>query len=208
VDTNKGSREEPQVRSRLAGQEFAHGEVRDDLFAATPPLVASRILLSALASRGRRGADGHRILLLDVKKAFLYGRIQRSVYIELPAEDPKSESGKYVGKLVKAMYGTRDAPQVWQEEVRRTMEELGFKGLISTPCVNYNKSSGVRVVAHGFLCTGPKGALEELERELGKRFSMKGQMLGPGLEEQKEGKFLGRTIMWKGEGLEWQGIRN
>ena len=207
VDTNKGSREKPQVRSRLVGQEFAHGEARDDLFAATPPLVASRLLVSGVASRGRRGADGNRILLLDVKKAFLYGRIKRSVYIELPAEDEKSTSGKYVGKLVKAMYGTRDAPQVWQEEVQKTMEELGFKGLVSTPCVYYNKATGVRVVAHvdDFLCTGSKSALEELQQDLGKRYQMKGQMLGPGPKEDKEGRFLGRTIRWKDEGLEWQG---
>ena len=120
-----------------------------------------------------------------MKKAFLYGRIKRSVYIELPAEDEKSTSGKYVGKLVKAMYGTRDAPQVWQEEVQKTMEELGFKGLVSTPCVYYFKATGVRVVANvdDFLCTGSKSALEELQQDLGKRYQMKGQMLGPGPKE-------------------------
>jgi len=207
VDVNKGTRKEPNVRSRLVGQEFAHGEVRDDLFAATPPLVASRMLLSTLASRGRDGPGDHRILLLDVKKAFLYGKIQRVVYIELPTEDEESKSGKYVGRLVKAMYGTRDAPQVWQEEVKNTMSELGFRSLVSTPCVYYNPDTGVRVVAHvdDFLVTGPKAELEKLQRDMSKRYQMKGQMLGPEPGEDKEGKFLGRTIRWKKEGLEWQG---
>jgi len=207
VDHNKGTAESPEVRSRLVGQEFARGEVRDDLFAATPPLLASRMLLSATASRSRHGPGDHRIMLLDVKKAFLYGKIQRKVYIELPKEDPKSESGRYVGRLIKAMYGTRDAPQVWQAEVRRTMEELGFKPLVSTPCVYVNRETGVRAVAHvdDFLCAGPRGRLEEFKEELMKRYQMKGQMLGPGVKEVREGKFLGRTIRWGEQGIEWQG---
>ena len=81
------------------------------------------------------GAGNQRVLLLDIKKAFLYGRISRSVYIELPEEDPMSRSGLYVGKLDKAMYGTRDAPAVWQEEVEKTMKALGFTPCMSTPCL-------------------------------------------------------------------------
>ena len=57
------------------------------------------------------------MMLIDVKKAFLYGNIKRTVYIELLAEDPMFESGEYVGLLLKAMYGLREAPQIWAEEV-------------------------------------------------------------------------------------------
>ena len=207
VDHNKGTRENPEVRRRLVGQEFAKGEVRDDLFAATPPLVATRMLLSRVASRGSRGPGNYRVLLLDVKKAFLYGKIRRRVYIELPAEDEMSKTGKYVGRLVKAMYGTRDAPQVWQTEVRKTMQEMGFEALVSTPCVYYHKEMDVRIVAHvdDMLCTGPKENLKKVHEDLEKKFKMKGQTLGPGPGEDREGKFLGRTIRWKDHGLEWEG---
>jgi len=207
VDHNKGSEEDPEVRSRLVGQEFAKGELREDLFAATPPLTASRMLLSAVASRGRKGPGNHRVMLLDVKKAFLYGELKRSVYIELPAEDDMSKSGRYVGKLKKAMYGLRDAPQVWQGEVKKAMESLGFHTSASTPCVYYNEVTGVRAVAHvdDFLCTGPKDALEHLLEGLKKKYQMKAQVLGPGVGEDKEGRFLGRTIRWTRGGLEWEG---
>ena len=80
------------MRSRLVGQEFAHGERRDDLHAPTPPLAAARFLLSC-ASQGKRSPGDYRILLLDIKKAFLYCKISRHVYIELPAEHPMSEEG-------------------------------------------------------------------------------------------------------------------
>ena len=94
-------------------------------------------------------------MILDVKKAFLYGKIARSVYIELPDEDPVSKTGNYVGKLRKAMYGTRDAPQVWQNEVKTTMKKLGFVGAVSTPCLYLHPVSGIRIVAHvdDFLCS-------------------------------------------------------
>ena len=75
------------------------------------------------------------MLLLDIKKAFLHGKISRNVYVELPSEDPLSEVAHVVGKLDKAMYGTRDAPAAWQAEMEKTMVQLGCKPVISTPCL-------------------------------------------------------------------------
>ena len=71
VDTNKGTPEVPEVRSRLVGQEYATGPRRDELYAPTPPLAAARLLLSLCASQGKEGPGNWRVLLLDVKKAFL-----------------------------------------------------------------------------------------------------------------------------------------
>ena len=67
------------------------GPRRDELYAPTPPLAAARMMLSLCASKGRGGPGNWRVSLLDVKKAFLYSKISRNVYIELPAEDPRSE---------------------------------------------------------------------------------------------------------------------
>ena len=88
VDVNKGTREVPKFRSRLVGQEFAHGQRRDDLYAPTPPLAAALYVLSTCASRGKQGPGNHRILLLDIRKASHYGVISRTVHIELLSEDP------------------------------------------------------------------------------------------------------------------------
>ena len=95
VDTNKGTKEEQKVRSRLVGQEYATGPRQDELYAPTPPLAAARLMLSMCASRGKGGPGDWITLLLNVKKAFLYSRISRTVYIELPSEDPRSEGGEW-----------------------------------------------------------------------------------------------------------------
>ena len=108
VDSLKGT----IVKSRLVAQEFASEQGnRNDIFAATPPLMASKYVISNTASRGRSGMTSIRISVMDVKRAFLYGSIEEEIYIELPEEDEMKQKG-YVGKLKKAMYGTRSAPLI------------------------------------------------------------------------------------------------
>jgi len=133
VDIMKGN----IVRSRLVAQEFAGKEERDDLFAATPPLSATKYILSEVASRSCSRTNSWRAMVLDVKRAFLYGYIEEDIYIELPPEDPMYGTGQ-VGKLIKAMYGTRAAPLVWQKVVRDVMKSLGFKMNPIFPCVYFH----------------------------------------------------------------------
>ena len=55
-----------EVRSRLCAQEFAAGDIRDDLFAGTPPLAIARMLVS-LAAQDR----SLKLMAADVSCAFL-----------------------------------------------------------------------------------------------------------------------------------------
>ena len=114
-----------QVRCRLVAQEFAGSEKREDLYAGTPPMAATRYLLSDTVSRGRAPMKQKRkLMVLDVKRAFLHGIATRTIYVELP--EGESENGKYVGRLNRTLYGTRDAPVAWLRAVREDMEALGF----------------------------------------------------------------------------------
>ena len=96
------------VKSRLVAQEFASGGDRDDFFAATHPLMASKFVLSDTASRNTVGATSRRLCVLDVNRAFLYGLVEEEIYMELPDEDIWKKQG-FVGKLIRAMYGTRSS---------------------------------------------------------------------------------------------------
>ena len=64
-------------------------------------------------------------MVIDVKCAFLYGKAKRNVYIWLPDEDAKGREG-YMGKLDKAMYGTRDAAQNWGSGVHPDSTRRGI----------------------------------------------------------------------------------
>ena len=77
-------------------QEFAGSDKREDLYAGTPPLSATRYLLSDSVSRGRKTRYLRRLMVVDVKRAFMHGICSRSIYIDLPGEE--SEGGKHVGE--------------------------------------------------------------------------------------------------------------
>ena len=154
VEQNSG------VRSRFVCQDFNPEKGRkkhvEEAFAPTPPLLASRWLLSQAASEGDYGRGTKRIMCVDFTKAFLYGRMTRKVYIELPPEDQRRALGQ-VGLLHRAMYGLRDAPAIWQGVVLSLLNE-GFKAIVTSKCVYYNKDLDITIVAHvdDFLCYGEK----------------------------------------------------
>ena len=205
METNKGSDEAPRVRRRLVCQEFAYGgDPTGDMFAPTPPLGATRLLLSGLASRGVGGPGRFRAMLLDFKRAFLYGDAERTIYIELPEDDGRRDGGKCVGLLRKAMYGTRDTPAVWQRLVRKVLRGLGFEASKTTACVYYRRQRRLRVVAHvdDFLVTGPKEELEAFRAALQTECEVDGDILGLEADEAREGKFLGRVIRVQPWGIE------
>ena len=51
VNVNKGDDDNPEIRCRIVGKEF-NDEKRLDLFAATPPLEANKVLFSHAFTEG------------------------------------------------------------------------------------------------------------------------------------------------------------
>ena len=97
--------------------------------------MAMRTVVSRAMTKCENGAK-RSIMLPDVKAAFLYGDARRSLCVELPPEDPLSASGRYVGKLERARYGTRDAPMIWQDHLRKTLLDMKFKESVTHPGVS------------------------------------------------------------------------
>ena len=128
VDINKGDQDNPEYRSRLVAKEIKNDK-RQDLFAATPPLEAKKLLMSMAMTEGvgfKRGQEkrGMKLDFIDVRRAYFYAPSKRTVYVQLPAED--QEEGM-CGKLVKSMYGTRGTAQNWEMEYTKFMTDAGFQ---------------------------------------------------------------------------------
>ena len=51
---------------------------------------------------------------LDISRAHFMPLVQRDIYIELPQEDVVRYGKDKVGKLLRSMYGTQDAANLWQ----------------------------------------------------------------------------------------------
>ena len=111
VSCNKNEIADPDVRCRLVGQEVNRHAV-ESFYAATPPLEAKRMLFNEFASERTRNGKPLQISFIDVKKTYFYGVPERDLYVRLPPELGLSKT--FVGKLVRCMYGTRDAGAIWE----------------------------------------------------------------------------------------------
>ena len=206
VDTDKAvSGQSEQIKSRCVVKEIAYTK-RDDVFAGTPSLEAFKILISKLASSNGGKSAHKRLLVLDVKRAFLYANMDREVYIELPPEAKHPGEGDVVGVLLKAMYGTRDAPQQWQGHITMLLRRLGFAPGVSQPCVFHHPLRDLQLVVHvdDIACLGEPQNLEWFRKELARLVECKASVLGPGDGERLEVNYLGRRIRWTETGIHYE----
>ena len=98
-----------------------------------------------------------------------------------------------VGKLDKAMFGTRDAPAALRAELEKTMIELGFRLVVSTPCLQYHPTLRIRVGhVDDLMCVGPRSGLDFLAK-LKFVGPDSGEKTGRKVSEAKEVESFGMT---------------
>jgi hypothetical protein len=207
VDVDKG---EAGYRSRLVARDFKPKGERDrfDLFAATPPLEALRLIVSLAASQEDREGDRDKIMLIDVKKAHLYGKCDDpNAFIELPLEDPSEDNQDSVGKLNFWLYGMREAAQAWEEDYATKLKSIGFVRGVFAPTTFFCKELQVRAVVHGddFVFLGPGPALQQVKCHMQKWYELKVRaMLGPEPSDDKQATILGRILRWGSTALTYE----
>ena len=205
VDVNKGDDINPEYRSRLVAQEVKTSK-NDELFAATPPLEAKKMLLSMAVTEGIGFGKGYvkKVDFIDVRRAYFNAAARRTVFVKLPAEDA---ADGMCGRLLKSMYGTRDAAQNWELEYVAFMKGLGFVASMSSPCLFYHPQRDLRVVIHGddFTILGEESQLRQFRKEISDRFKVKFRgMLGPQRQDCKEIMILNRTVRWLPLGIQYE----
>ena len=124
IDINKGDKIHPELRSRLVAKDYNTGK-RPDLFAATPPLEALKLLISLWMTEGIGYGNFEPYVMdfIDIRRAYFHAYATREVYVELPMEDHQDG---ICGKLYESMYGTRDAAQNWEAAYTEFMRGIGF----------------------------------------------------------------------------------
>ncbi len=199
VDVNKGDATKPLIRSRFVVKEIATYK-SDDFFAATPPLESFRLLLSLAAS----GPHDIKIEVLDARKAHLHAFADRVVFTQLP---PEVATPGYCARLVRCLYGTRDAPKRWEAFLAEQLVALGFTKGRASPCCFYHAELQVRCIVHGddFVLSGRAAALDVVKAGMHERFLLKELgRLGGGQGELRELRVLNRVIRWTPAGLRYE----
>ena len=206
MDTNKGDRDHPKIRSRLVAQEINRLK-QPELFAATPPVEYIRYLLSRCAS-SQWTKRPTRVMLNDVKKAYFNAPATRRVFVALPDEDRLAGEEGMCALLLKSLYGTRDAAFNWTQAYTAALAKLGFRKGESSPCSFRHDARDICTVVHGddFISEGPAEELAWLRKGLEKEFEIKTEVLGPDAKagEVSEVRFLNQAIRWRIEGITWE----
>jgi len=205
VIVNKQDPKDPLVRARLVATEVKKERgMNVEYFSSTPPLEALRMLITIASSRRRSG-----VMLVDIKKAHLNGRSQRTVIVKLPAE-----AGGGHAVLRRALYGTRDAAKCWSLEVRRVLEAAGLTtGLCSDQVwytANFQGLGPLWVLCHGddIFTVGDGPALSKLRAilEAEWKLSFKGILSDSAdLRTTSSFRILGRYLSCDSVGLHLEG---
>ena len=102
-------------------------------------LKSIRILLSIVA------IYDYEIWQMDVKTAFLNGHLDETIYMEQPEGFIKKDQDKKVCKLLKSIYGLKQASRSWNLTFDETIKTYGFEQNVDEACV-YKYITGKVVV--------------------------------------------------------------
>ncbi|SMQ52991.1 unnamed protein product [Zymoseptoria tritici ST99CH_3D7] len=114
---DKGNVHRFKARWVVRGFEQEEGIDFNETFASVVKPISYKMLF-ALAL-----INGWKVHQIDVKTAFLYGKIDEEVYVRLP---PGHEQEGKVYKLNKALYGLKQAPRIWYQTLKTALKDMGF----------------------------------------------------------------------------------
>jgi hypothetical protein len=92
-------------------------------------MMSQRIVIPTVA------AEGLELFQIDVKNAYLNGKIDTDIYMKLPVgfEDPRYPD--MVWTLQKGLYGLKQAGNIWNAAIHGYILELDFKRMLADLCV-------------------------------------------------------------------------
>ncbi|GJY39638.1 putative ribonuclease H-like domain-containing protein [Tanacetum coccineum] len=160
-------------KARLVAQGYTQEEGIDynEVFAPIAKIEAIRLFLAYASYMG------FIVYQMDVKSAFLYGTIEKEVYVCQPPgfEDPQFLDKVY--KVEKALYGLHQAPRAWYETLSTYLIENRFRRDTIDKTLFIKKAKGdillVQVYVDDIICGSIKKSLcDEFEGLMHKRFQM------------------------------------
>ena len=85
---------------------------------------------------------------LDLSTAFLYGRLEHPIHVELPVGHSLRTGQSMVWRTSTAVYGLCDSPQRWNMTIHDLLARYGFCRLVTDPCVYVMNKGGNNSRSH------------------------------------------------------------
>lgn len=132
-----------RFKARLVARGFSQipGIDFQETFSPVVKRKTIRVLMSLAVERG--WSQEH----IDVQSAYLNSELTEEIYMEQPLYfEEKNKDGKhYVCKLLKGLYGLKQAGREWYFCIDEILKSLSLRPLISDPCVYTNIKSDIIV---------------------------------------------------------------
>src|SRR5436190_9749061 len=131
-----------KYKARLVVKGYTQKEGEDffDTYSPVARLTTIRVLLSLATSHGLL------VHQMDVKTAFLNGELEEEIYIEQPDGFVLNGHEGKVCKLLKSLYGLKQAHKQWHEKFDRTLTSTDFIVNEADRCVYYRYGGGEGVI--------------------------------------------------------------
>ncbi|GJT33597.1 zinc finger, CCHC-type containing protein [Tanacetum coccineum] len=154
-------------KARLVAKGYIqeHGIDFEEVFAPVARMETIRLLLAIAAN------NKWEVHHLDVKSAFLHGELKEEVYVTQPEGFTKKGNDGKVYRLIKALYGLRQAPRAWNIKLDNTLKSLDFKKCALEQAI-YTKASKdslllVGVYVDDLIITGtPKKEIDKFKAQM------------------------------------------
>lgn len=194
VFQRKESTEEAKFKARLVVKGYMQDTTGVELFS---PVVRYETIRAALSVASQKRM---KLAKFDVSTAFLNGKLKEVVYMEQP-EGYDDGTGR-VCRLIKSLYGLKQSPRCWGDEMSKFLEGQGFISGEADVCL-YVKRKGKDIVIvlmyvdDGLVLSTNESLTAEILRALKQRFEITVQMevnsfLGLEIRETSKGIMIGQ----------------
>ncbi|KAK9120307.1 hypothetical protein Syun_017924 [Stephania yunnanensis] len=185
-----------KCKARLVARGFSqsYGLDYEETFSPVAKMVTLRSIFSLAAHKNWK------LWQLDVKNAFLYGELDREVFMEQPQGYVSKQFPHHVCQLKKALYGLKQAPRAWYGKVAQYFIFCGFKLSEADSSLFIKRNSHMHLLVllyvDDMIITGDNEVeISMLKNELSIRFEMKnmgevGCFLGLEVEKSDQGYFI------------------
>ena len=96
---------------------------------------------------------------IDFKSAYIYGTLKETIYMKQPEGFIKfdSDGNEYVLKLLKSLYGLKQAGKIWRALLAKYLIEFGFVQSTQDPCVFVYNKNGILCILTTYVDDAPVG---------------------------------------------------
>lgn len=179
-----------RFKARLVARGFTqtHGVDYFETFSPVVKFTSVRTILALAAFQNMQ------LLQFDIKTAFLNGELNETVFMKQPVG--YNDGTDKVCKLVKSLYGLKQASRAWNEKFTNFIEIFGFKASDADPCVFVCNKDGETIILAIYVDDGLMAAtnekcfkpiIEHLEKQFEVKFFQADCYLGIQIHRSSDG---------------------